>query len=180
MGFKIIDSNNVFSGRAIKLWRERVAYPDGREVAIEVIKHPGSIGILPLDDQGQIWFVRQYRHPTGGLLLELPAGTLEAGEDPKTTAAREIREEIGMAAETISPIGGLYLAPGYSSEYMHLFMATGLTPDPLELDPGEYLQVETYSVEETYRMLDRGEIVDGKSVAILGLVREKLLGMTGS
>ncbi|HSG26041.1 MAG TPA: NUDIX hydrolase [Anaerolineales bacterium] len=176
MGFKTIDSKHIFSGRAIHLWKEQVVYPDGRKVSIEVLKHPGSIGILPLDDQGHIWFVRQYRHPTGGMLLELPAGTLETGEDPKSTAAREIREEIGMAAETITPIGKLYLAPGYSTELMHLFLATGLTPDALELDPGEYLEVEKYPVEEVYRMLDRGEIIDGKSVAILGLMRTRLLG----
>jgi len=176
MGFKITDSQNIFSGRAIKLWLDRVEYPDGRKVAIEVLKHPGSVGILPLDDQGQIWFVRQYRHPAGGMLLELPAGTLEAAEDPKATAAREIREEIGMAAASITPIGGFFLAPGYSTEFMHLFLATGLTADALEHDPGEYLEVEKYPVEEVYRMLDLGEIVDAKSVAILGLMRARLLG----
>ena len=176
MAFKMFDSKNIFSGRAINLWLEQVEYPDGRKVSIEVLKHPGSIGILPLDDQGLIWFVRQYRHPTGGMLLELPAGTLEAGEDPQSTAERELREEIGMAAQTITPIGGFYLAPGYSTEFMHLFLATGLSPDALEHDPGEYIEVEKYPVEDVYRMLDRGEIIDGKSVAILGLMRARLMG----
>ena len=175
MNFKLIESQEIFSGRAIKLWLEQVEYPDGRRVSIEVLKHPGSIAILPLDDQGQIWFVRQYRHPTGGLLLELPAGTMEPEESPEVTAAREIREEIGMAASSMIPIGGLYLAPGYSTEYMHLFLATGLFSDPLKQDEGEFIQIEKYPVKDVYRMLEQGDIVDGKTIAILGLLRDRLL-----
>ena len=77
MSFNLIESKKVFSGKLIKVWQERVEYPDGREVTIELLKHPGSVGILPLDDDGQIWFVRQFRHPSGGMLLELPAGVRE-------------------------------------------------------------------------------------------------------
>jgi ADP-ribose pyrophosphatase len=175
MNFKLRESINIFSGKAIKLWLDKVDYPDGRQVSIEVLKHPGSIAILPLDDQGQIWFVRQYRHPAGGMLLEIPAGTIEPGEDPQATAAREIREEIGMAASSITPIGGFYLAPGYSTEYMHLFLATELSPEPLKHDHGEFIQVEKHAVQEVYRMLEQGEINDGKTVAILGLMRDRLI-----
>lgn len=83
-----------------------------------------------------------------------------------------------MAAKSITPIGGFYLAPGYSTEFMHIYLATGLSPAPLDHDPGEFLHAEKYPVDEVYRMLDQGEIVDAKSVAILGLMREKLLGKT--
>jgi ADP-ribose pyrophosphatase len=109
------------------------------------------------------------------MLLEIPAGTIEPGEDPQATAAREIREEIGMAASSITPIGGFYLAPGYSTEYMHLFLATELSPEPLKHDHGEFIQVEKHAVQEVYRMLEQGEINDGKTVAILGLMRDRLI-----
>jgi len=179
MDFKLIESKNVFSGKVIKVWRERVEYPDGREVSIELLKHPGSIAILSLDDDGKIWFVRQYRHPSGGLLLELPAGTLEPDEAPEVTALREIREEIGMAASVLTPVGGFYLAPGYSTEFMHLYLATGLSPDPLTQDEGEFIQVEKYSIKDVYQMLDRGEFADVKTVAFLGLMRPRFFDQTG-
>lgn len=173
MSFNLIESKKVFSGKLIKVWQERVEYPDGREVTIELLKHPGSVGILPLDDDGQIWFVRQFRHPSGGMLLELPAGTIDPDEAPEITAAREIREEIGMAASSLTSMGGFYLAPGYSTEFMHLYLATGLTPNPLSQDDGEFIQVEKYSIKDVYGMLDRGEFVDVKTVAFLGLMRPR-------
>lgn len=174
MDFRVLESKNIFSGKIIRVWQEDVAYPDGRQVAIEMLKHPGSIGILPVDD-GQIWFVRQYRHPSGGMLLELPAGTIETGEAPESTAAREIREEIGMAASTLTKIGGFFLAPGYSTEFMHIYLATGLKEDALNHDAGEYLRVEKYPVNEVYQMFDQGEFVDVKTVAMLGLMRPRLM-----
>lgn len=177
MDFKLIESKQILSARVLNVWLERVKFPDGREVFIEMLKHPGSVAILPMDDHGQIWFVRQYRHPAGGLLLELPAGTIDQGETPEATAARELREEIGMSARTLKKVGGFYLAPGYSTEFMSLFMAAGLTPDPLEQDAGEFIRVEKYSVEKVYQMLARGEIVDGKTVAFLGLLRGQFLNM---
>lgn len=176
MKFETTHSENIFKGRAIDLWREKVLYPDGRTATIEVLLHPGAVTILPLDEEGNIWFVRQYRHPAGQMLLELPAGTCEPGEPPEVTAAREIREEIGMAAESLEELQGLFLAPGYSTEYMHNFLATGLYPDQLEMDASEFIQVEKYPVAEVYAMLDRGEIIDGKTIALLGILHQRLTG----
>jgi ADP-ribose pyrophosphatase len=99
---------------------------------------------------------------------------MEPTEAPEITAAREIREEIGMAAQSIHPIGGFFLAPGYSTEFMHLFLATGLGPDPLSHDEGEYILVEKIPLAKVYQMLDEGKFMDGKTVAILGLMRNKL------
>ncbi len=174
MKFETIQSSNVFQGKAIKVWVDEVQYPDGRQVKIEVIHHPGAVTILPVDDEGNIWFVRQYRHPAGQLLLELPAGTLEQGEPPEVTAAREIREEIGMAAEKLTPLGSFFVAPGYSDEFMHTYLAEGLSSDPLELDAGEFLSIEKYSIEETYAKFDRGEIIDAKTLAVLAIARSRL------
>ena len=174
MQFETIQTRNVFKGRAIKVWLDEVRYPDGRQVSVEVIHHPGAVTILPVDSDGFIWFVRQYRHPARQLLLELPAGTLEPGEPPETTAAREIREEIGMRAEKLTLLGSFFVAPGYSDEYMHTYLAEGLIHDPLELDAGEFIHVEKYSIKETFAMFDRGEIIDGKTIAVLSLARKFL------
>ncbi|MCB2179665.1 NUDIX hydrolase [bacterium] len=176
MDFKVITSQNIYQGKAVKLWLERVKYPDGREVSLEVIHHPGAVTILPVDADGQVWFVRQYRHPVGGMFLELPAGTLEKGEAPEETAAREIREEIGMAAGQIIKLGSFYMAPGYSDEFMHVYLATHLTPAPLAQDEGEFIEVEKYPLETVYKMLTDGTIQDGKTIAAFALAKNHLKG----
>ncbi|MBN2046031.1 MAG: NUDIX hydrolase [Anaerolineales bacterium] len=176
MKFETTNSEELYRGKAINLWRERVLYPDGRAATVEIIKHPGAVTILPVDKEGNIWFVRQYRHPAGQMLLELPAGTLEIGEDPQNTAAREIREEIGMAAESLEELIRFYPVPGYSTEYMYAYLATGLYPAPLAQDESEFIQVEKYPIVEAYAMFERGEIIDGKTLAVLALVQKRLTG----
>ena len=175
MKYDVVHSENIFQGRVINIYRESIRYPDGHEFKIEFVSHGGSVAILPVDKDGNIWFVQQYRHPAGGLLLELPAGTLEENESPEVCAAREIREEIGMAAAHFKKIGEFFLAPGYSSEYMFIFLATDLREDPLEQDAAEYIVVEKYSVEEAYEMVGRGEIKDAKTLGALTLARPLIL-----
>jgi ADP-ribose pyrophosphatase len=174
MDFKILSSEHLFKGKVFDLWREKVKYPDGRVSGIEFIKHGGAVTILPVDDQGNIWFVRQYRHPTGGNLLEFPAGTLEEGEDPKECAAREIREEIGMAAGELIKLGEFYLAPGYSNENMYIYLGRDLQVDPLEQDTGELIWVEKYPLSEVMTMVRNGEIKDAKTLAVLMIAGEQL------
>lgn len=174
MDFKVISSEKLFHGKVFDLWREDVEYPDGRVSGIEFIRHHGAVTILPVDEQGKIWFVRQYRHPAGENLLELPAGCLEAGEEPEVCAAREIREEIGMAAAHLTKLGAFYLAPGYSNEISHVFLARDLSADPLEQDTGELIWVERYTLEEVWELAKSGEIRDGKTLAVLMLAREHL------
>ena len=171
MKYDVVHSENIFQGRVINIYRESIRYPDGHEFKIEFVSHGGSVAILPVDKDGNIWFVQQYRHPAGGLLLELPAGTLEENESPEVCAAREIQEEIGMAAAHLKNIGEFFLAPGYSSEYMFIFLATDLREDPLEQDAAEYIMVEKYSVEKAYEMVVRGEIKDAKTLGALTLAR---------
>jgi ADP-ribose pyrophosphatase len=169
--FETLESRVTYEGPVFNLRHDRVQYPDGRRAKLDVIVHPGAVAILPFDAEGQVWFIRQYRHATGGQLLELPAGTLEPGEPPADCALRELREEIGMGARTITHLGGFYVAPGYTTEFLHAYLATELYPDPLEADADEFIEVVKLPFAEVERRLAAGEIQDGKSLAMLALVR---------
>ena len=174
MTYEILHSETVYHGRAFNVRRDEIRLPDGKAARLDIVDHVGAVTLVPVDDQRRIWFVRQYRHPAGEVLLELPAGTIEPGEPPLECARREIREEIGMAAGRLEPLGEYFLAPGYSSEYMHVFLATGLHPDPLPGDTDEFLSTEAIPVEEVYRMAEKGKIRDAKTLASLMLARKYL------
>ena len=175
MSFEIIDTEEIYKGRAFRIQRLSVNGPDGKEIHYDLVKHPGAVALVPLDEQGRILFLSQYRIGVGQSLLEIPAGTLEPGEDPADCAARELREETGMAARSIRKLGDFFLAPGYSSECLHIFLATDLYYSPLEADADEYLQLEPMSVSEAYRMAQRGEFHDGKTLAALLLAMPHLM-----
>jgi len=175
MKFELITSENTYAGRAFNVRRDHLLTPSGNTVKYDIIEHIGSVSLVPVDDNGQIYFVRQYRHAAGMDLLELPAGTLEPGEPPEEAARREIREEIGMAAQNMLEIGSFYLAPGYSTELMHVFLATGLTYDPLDPDADEYLSVEKLPVAEALQLAESGQMQDAKSLAALLLAKKYLV-----
>lgn len=172
--FDTVNSEPIYQGKAFKVRRDTVKLPNGRETRLDIVEHVGSVVMIPVDGDGNILFVRQYRHPTGLDLLELPAGTLNSSEPPETCAAREMREETGMAAAHLEPLGAFYLAPGYSTEYMHVFLATDLTPNPLPPDSDEFLRVEKIPVRRAMEMAERGEVPDAKSLAALLLARRRL------
>ena len=175
MPFELLKSETLLKGRAFAIRRDWLKTPDGRETKFDIIEHGGSAVIIPLDAEGNLLFVRQYRHAAGGDLLELPAGTLDEGELPEVCAAREIREETGYAAGKMEKLGEFYLAPGYSTEFMVVFLATELTYDPLEADADEFLSVEKIPVAEAIERSERGEVPDAKSLAALWLARKYLL-----
>lgn len=175
MNFEVIESENVFRGRVFDVHRELVRYPDGRQARIDLLVHAGAVVILPVDEEGMIWFIRQYRHPAHKMLFELPAGVLEAGEEPETGAKREVREEIGMAAGHLQRLGGFYLAPGYSTEYLTVYLATHLTSDPLEADQDELIMIEKVHTKDAYKLIETGQIEDAKTLASLLLARSILL-----
>jgi ADP-ribose pyrophosphatase len=172
--FKQIRTEQVFQGRTFKVRRDTLQLPNGHETTLDIVAHGGSVVMVPLDADGKIVFVRQYRHPAGLDLLELPAGTRDGDEPPEVCAGREMREETGLAAGHLEPLGAFWLAPGYSTEYMHAFLATELTPNPLPADSDEFLQVERLTVREAMTLAEKGELGDGKSLAALLLARNSL------
>lgn len=174
MPFELIRSETLLKGRAFLIRRDTLKTPDGHETKLDIIEHGGSVIIVPVDKDGNLLFVRQYRHAAGMDLLELPAGTLEKDEDPAVCAAREIREETGFAADRIEKIGDFYLAPGYSTEFMHVYLARDLRYDPLEADADEFLSVEKLPFAEAIQMAERGEMPDAKSLAALLLAKSHL------
>ena len=169
MPFHLLRSETLLAGRVFKIRRDSVTTPNGREVKLDVIEHGGSVVIVPLDAAGNLVFVRQYRHATGQDILELPAGTLSADEAPEDCARRELREETGFAAIDLEQIGAFFLAPGYSTEFMTVFLARGLTHDPLPADEDEFLQVEKVPLARAMEMARAGQILDAKSLAALFL-----------
>jgi ADP-ribose pyrophosphatase len=169
MEYQVEKSEIVFKGKVFNIRRDVVKAPSGRTHVIDVVDHGGAVTMMPVDDQGRILFVRQYRHATGGYILELPAGTLDPGESPEDCAIRECREEVGMTAGRLIHLGDCYLAPGYSSELNHMYLALDLTPAPLTPDEDEDLRLEPIALEDIQSLVDRGGIRDGKSLAMLFL-----------
>jgi ADP-ribose pyrophosphatase len=174
MPFELIRSEILMKGRAFTIRRDTMKTPDGRETKFDIVDHGGSVIIIPIDDDDNLLFVRQYRHAAGMDLLELPAGTRDGDEPFEICAAREIREETGMEAGILTYVGSFYLAPGYSTEYMGVFLATNLKDNPLEADDDEFLSVEKIPVKEALEMAERGDMPDAKTLAALLMARSML------
>lgn len=171
MPFELTHSEVLLQGRAFKIRRDYLKTPDGKETKFEIVEHGGSVVIIPIDELENMWFVRQYRHATGTDLLELPAGTRDGDEPYEECAAREVREEIGMEAGTLTKVGEFYLAPGYSTEFMEVFIATHLKYNPLDPDVDEFLSVEKIPLKKAIEMAEQGQVPDAKSLAALLLAR---------
>lgn len=174
MSFQLIKSETLLQGRTFKVRRDTLKTPDGRETKLEIVEHGGSVVLVPVDQEGNLLFVRQYRHAAGKDVLELPAGTRDKDEPYGECAAREIREETGMEAGRLEKIGEFYLAPGYSTEFMAVFLATQLKHNPLQADEDEFLQVEKIPLKQAIEMAEHGEVADAKSLAALLLARSHL------
>lgn len=170
MSYEVLESRIPFDGKVIRVRVDEIRRGSGRKMDYEFIEHVGSVVMVPLDDQDQIWFVRQYRHAVNERLLELPAGTIDPGETPLDCAVRECREEIGMAPGRMTDLGGCYLAPGYSNEFAHFFLAEELSSDPLTMEEDEDIIVEKMGLEEAKSMLAGGEINDAKTIVGISLL----------
>jgi len=164
-----ISSEIVYKGRLFDVSLDKLEMDNGVIAVRETIRHPGAVAMVPVTAEGSLLLVTQYRHAAGRRLLELPAGTLEKGEEPLAAVSRELQEEVGHRPGRFEPIGGLFVAPGYTSEYIHLFVCTELQPAKLAADDDEDIEVEVRSLEEALDAIESGEIADAKS--IVGILR---------
>ena len=170
-----LSSRLIYEGRIFDVTVDRVRLPHGREADLEVVRHDGSVVLVPVDDVGRWLLVRQYRHAAGRFLWELPAGSLEAGEDPDAAAARECHEELGLIAGALERLLTLYPTPGFCTETMTYYRATSLRPpgpdDPVaHQDEDESIEVAAFSTDDIRQMIAKGEVADLKTVAALALV----------
>lgn len=157
----------VFDGRVIRVFVDEVERPDGTRATREVVDHPGAVAVLPLKDERTAVLLRQYRHAVGGALLEIPAGRLEAGEQPLDAAQRELREETGFRARVLRPIASVYATPGFCNERVHLFLAQGLEEGESAPEEDEHLELVLVDADEARRLLQTGGVEDAKTLAAL-------------
>lgn len=179
MSFNLLDEEMIYQGRVFDLVRAHFRLPNGKEPTFDLIKHHGAVVVVPVDQEGNIWFVRQFRIGAGQELLELPAGLLETGESPEVSAAREIQEEIGMAPTRLEKLCEFYMVPGYSTEKLVAFLATGLYESVLPVDEDELIDRVVLPIDEVYRMAEAGEIEDGKTLACLFMARPAIERLGG-
>ena len=169
-----VSGETVFDGKVFRVERDRVRLPKGIEATLEVVRHPGSVVLLPVPEPGRVILVRQYRYAVGEHIWELAAGSLKAGENPAEAAARECEEETGWVPADVEPVGRFYPTPGYCDEVMHFFRLTGLARrtggEAAMPDEDEDLEVRSFTVEELKRMLRGGEIQDLKTAVGVGLI----------
>lgn len=160
---KTLDSKKIFEGRVFGVRVDRALLPDGRETRREVVEHSGGASIVALDGENNIYLVRQWRYPFGAEILEIPAGKLGPGEDPKACALRELSEEAGMRAGSLVDLGEFYATPAYCTEVLHIYLALDLTPTEQNLDDGEFLDVVKMPFDAALKMAVSGEIHDAKT-----------------
>lgn len=173
-----ISTKTVFEGRIFDLHVKSVRLPDESTSKRDIIVHPGAVAVVPLIDNERVILVRQYRSALEAIIWEIPAGTLESGEEPMTAAERELREEIGYHPQNLIPLGGIHVAPGYSSEYIHLYLSTDLSPADSEADTDEFIEKHEMSLSEALNLLKDGKITDAKTISGLLLTQQYLNNQT--
>lgn len=179
MKYKTVSSETKFSGIIIKTRVDMVRMPDGTIHEREVVEHKGAVGIVPITANREIILVKQYRHPTGDELWEIPAGKLAQGEDPLDCANRELVEETGFSGK-LSKAAEFYTTPGYSDEYFYLFLAIDLKETDQKPSDEEIVQLTTVPLEQALEMIAKGDIRDGKSITGIGLAERYLRNLEAS
>jgi len=167
-----VASRRVYEGRVLNLDVDQVRFPDGSVGELELIRHSGAAAVVPfLDDPNEpgarILLIRQFRYAADGFLYEIPAGRIQGDEPPVDCARRELLEETGCTAESLAPLGGFFTTPGFIDEYIHVFIATGLTRGVAAPERDEFIHPESHTPQDGLRMIERGEIVDAKTIIAL-------------
>lgn len=165
---KRLSSEQIFDGKVVKLFVDRVELPDGKEAIREIVRHPGAVCVIPVTDDGDVIMVKQYRYAFEQVMLEIPAGKLEPGEDPLEAVKRELEEESGAVAENIEYMGEIFTTVAIFDEKIHAYLATGLEFKNAHPDEDEFLEVEKIPLSTLVSMVMKGEIKDAKTqIAIL-------------
>ncbi len=162
-----IKTESVYSGKLLMLHVDTVRLPNGRETTKEIVEHPGAVAIIPILDNGKLLVVEQYRTAARRRMMEIPAGTLEAGEAPLACAKRELIEETGYAAGRLTRLFSCYLAPGYSTEKIHFFLASQLVPTKARPAEDEFITVQAMHLDKALKAIERGKIQDAKTISAL-------------
>jgi ADP-ribose pyrophosphatase len=167
-----LDTRRIYTGRVVRLDVDTVRFPDGSTGQLELIRHPGAAAIVPCasDPPGAdptILLIRQYRYATGGQLWEIPAGTLDPGEDPEACARRELLEETGVTAARLQRLTSIWTTPGFTNEVIHLYLATGLTSGEPSRERDEFIEVVPQPLSRVLALIRDGEIRDAKTVAAI-------------
>ena len=155
---------------------DTVGLPGGRETVREVVEHAACVVVVPVDSNGDVLLVRQYRYATGLSLLETPAGRVEPGESPDECAQRELQEEVGYAAGSLRSLGGFWMSPGFCTEYMHAYLALDLVPSRMEPDDDEDISVERVPLGDAGRLVRSGDIEDAKTISALSMASAQMAG----
>ena len=169
---KTLSSKLIYDGRAVKLRVDTVQMPGGRETTREIVEHSDCVAIVAIDADDNVLLVNQFRKPVEKELLEIPAGGIEPDEDPVATVRRELREETGYLPRKVERIGGFYSTPGYCTEYLHLYLATDLTPSPLYAEDTENIRLTRVPVSQIPGLIASDSICDAKSIAGLSIFLE--------
>jgi ADP-ribose pyrophosphatase len=164
---KKLATEQIYQGRAVNIRVDTVEKAGGKKTTREVVEHPDCMAVVALDEQGNVLLVRQFRHPVGKFLLEMPAGGIDPGEEPVDSVRRELQEEIGYFPHKIEKLGGFYSVPGYGTEYLHCFVATDLVPSRLVAEDTDDIELVRVPKEEIPGLIASGEICDAKSIAAL-------------
>jgi ADP-ribose pyrophosphatase len=162
---KTLSSRLIYEGRAVKLRVDTVQIPSGRETTREIVEHSDCVAIIAIDANDNVLLVNQFRQSVAKELLEIPAGGIEADEDPVAAVVREMQEETGYLPRKVERLGGFYSAPGYCTEYLHLYLATDLTPTQLYAEDTESIRLVRVPLSEVYQLIVSGRVCDAKSIA---------------
>jgi ADP-ribose pyrophosphatase len=169
-------STRIYRGRIIDLHVDEVTLPNGVNIGIEVIRHPGAAAVVAIDAEERVVLERQYRHAAGGFILEIPAGKLDGPEDPLVCAQRELQEEAGLVAAAYTYLGSILTVPGFCDERIHLFLARQLRGAKQALEPDEVLSLEWVPLRRALEMIRAGDIQDAKTIAGLHHAAAQLIG----
>lgn len=162
---KTVSTNKIFSGNVLEFNVDTVEFPDGTRATRELVHHPGGVAVVAVDNEGYVYLVRQYRKPYDEVVLEIPAGKRDKGEDPLMGAKRELSEETGLIADEYIDLGTFYPTPGYTDEIIYLYMAKGLKKGEAHPDEDEFVENEKIHIDTLTDMIMSGEVKDGKTIA---------------